>query len=258
MSRAQSHMNRAQELAEKKWWDEWNTSFRSKDNFDEISTDLFSHVAEIVKELSHARAKRVLEVACGTGTLSRQLVFSSYYGLDVSQSAIEIARREVKTLSMPASTEPPTYEVADIHDMPMPARRFDIAICVDAVAYFRDQQRALNRVAQALNLDGRLILTTINPFVYNRIRRTARSPLKEGSISRWLSRGELHDLVSSAGFRIDRSYTIMPRGNMGLLRVVNARRLNHVFGPRGAEVMRHWKEKIGLGQYRVVEATKMS
>jgi 2-polyprenyl-3-methyl-5-hydroxy-6-metoxy-1,4-benzoquinol methylase len=247
-----------QELAEKRWWDEWNTSYRSEDNVDEISTRLFSHVAGIVKRLSEERTRRILEVACGTGTLSRRLVFSSYYGLDVSQSAIEIACRKAETLSTPASTERPTYEVADIHDWLLPDRPFDVAICVDAVAYFRDQQLALNRIAEALNSTGRLILTTINPFVYNRIRRTARSPLKEGSISRWLSRGQLHGLVTSAGFRVDRSYTIIPRGNVGLLRIINARRLNHVFGARGAEVMCHWKEKVGLGQYRVVEATKMS
>jgi len=47
---------------------------------------------------------------------------------------------------------------------------------------FRDQQLALTKIARVLTPSGQLVLTTINPFVYNRIRRTAQNPLKEGSI----------------------------------------------------------------------------
>jgi 2-polyprenyl-3-methyl-5-hydroxy-6-metoxy-1,4-benzoquinol methylase len=156
----------------------------------------------------------------------------------------------------PKGAQQPTYEVADVHDWPLPPNLFDVVVCVDAVAYFYDQQLALRRMAYSLVPSGRLVLTTINPFVYNRIRRTGRSPLKEGSISRWLSRGELHSLLSSAGFKLERSYTIMPRGNMGILRVVNARRLSDAIGHHGAKVLRQWKEQVGLGQYRVIVAHK--
>src|SRR6266481_4893599 len=45
-------------------------------------------------------------------------------------------------------------------------------------------------------------------------------------------------------------------GNMGILRVVNARRLNEAVGSHGAEVLRRWKEQVGLGQYRVIVARK--
>ncbi len=248
-------VDRDKVLTERNWWDFWNTSYRSDDGCDEISTELFANVTAVIREVTQGQNKRILEIACGTGTLSRQLEFSSYHGLDVSPAAVGLATEKSKLRSWPMDGQP-TYEVADVHDWSLPQPRFDVVVCVDAVAYFYDQTLALRRMGQTLVPSGRLVLTTINPFVYNRIRRTQRTPLKEGSISRWLARGELHKLVSSAGFNLERSFTIMPRGNMGILRLVNARRLNEAVGSRGAEVLRRWKEQVELGQYRVIVAHK--
>ncbi|HET7106185.1 MAG TPA: class I SAM-dependent methyltransferase [Candidatus Acidoferrum sp.] len=243
-------------MDEKQWWDFWNTTHRAVDNNDDISSELFSHVSSIIRDFSRGQAKRILEVACGTGTLSRQLKFSSYHGLDLSSAAIAIARSKAAALECSSDASRPVYEVADIHHWLPPAQSFDVAVCVDAVAYFCEQKSAVQMMAQAMAPSGRMLLTTINPFVYNRIRRTSRSPLKEGSVSRWLSRAKLHSLVSSVGLIVERSYTIMPRGNMGILRLLNARSLNLAFGSAAADALRRYKEQIGLGQYRVILARK--
>ena len=248
--------NISQDLDENKWWDLWNSTHRSKDSNDETSNELFSHVSAIIRDFSGGVPKRILEVACGTGTLSRKMKFSSYHGLDVSSAAIAIAQSKAAALECSSEASRPVYEVADVHHWLSPAQSFDVAVCVDAVAYFYDQKSALQMMARAMVPSGRLVLTTINPFVYKRIRRTSRSPLKEGSVSRWLSRAKLHSLVSSAGLIVERSYTIMPRGNMGILRLVNARRLNFAFGSAGADALRRYKEQIGLGQYQVILARK--
>jgi len=196
-----------------------------------------------------------LEVACGTGSFSRMITCSSYHGLDVSPAAIAVCWRKAEVApEQPASRF--RYEVADIHDWPTPADPFDLAVCVDAVSCFRDQPFALRRIAQSLRPAGRLVLTTINPFVYNRIKRTAANPLQNGPVSHWLSRAELHGLITSAGFAIDRSYTIMPRGNRGIWRLINSPRVYRALGKRGAREFRRLKESAGLGQYRVVVAHK--
>jgi ubiquinone/menaquinone biosynthesis C-methylase UbiE len=78
-------------MEERSWWDLWNTSYRSQDKNCTVSSELFDHVAGIVRSLSNDQPRRILEVACGTGTLSRQLSFSHYHGLDISPAAIEIA-----------------------------------------------------------------------------------------------------------------------------------------------------------------------
>jgi 2-polyprenyl-3-methyl-5-hydroxy-6-metoxy-1,4-benzoquinol methylase len=248
----------AAELDERQWWDLWNTSYRALDNFDEISNELFTRTAAVVNEITRGRPSRVLEVGCGTGTLSRMLEFTAYHGLDISPAAIAIAKETSQRIPAPDVASIAVYEAVDFHEWAAPPESFDVVVCVDAVAYFRDQRFSLAKMAKSLRNAGVLVLTTINPFVYHRIRRTTKSPLREGSVSRWLTRGELHALICSAGLTIQRSGTIMPRGNRGILRVLNARRLNEAFGPGAAASLRRMKEKVGLGQYRLVVARKES
>ena len=245
-------LDRSQQMDERSWWDLWNTSYRTKDDNDPVSSELFKRVSAVINKLVQTGTRRVLEIGCGAGRLSRLLAYSSYHGLDLSPAAIDLACQKRKQISAPASASPATYEVADFHDWPLPERPYDVVVCIDAVAYFRDQQFALNKIAQSLRISGTLVLTTINPFVYWRIRRN----WENGPVSHWLSRRELHTLVKQAGLKIERSYTIMPRGNLGILRLVNSPRLNDVFGPRFAAAIRRVKEHAGFGQYRVVVARR--
>ena len=250
--------DRSRDMDEKSWWDLWNSSYRTKDNNDAVSSELFERAAAVVNTMTQTAGCRVLEVACGAGALSRFLTYSSYHGLDISPAAIEIARQKAKTIQQSTGVPPPTYEAADFHDWPLPPDPFDVVVCVDAIMCFRDQQLALRKMAQGLRPGGTLVLTAINPFVYNRIRRTATTPIQSGPVSRWLSGGELHAMIKSVGLAIERSWTIMPRGNRGILRLINSSRLNQAFGPRFEAVLRRLKERVGLGQYRVIVARKDS
>jgi len=240
--------------SERSWWDLWNTSHRINDQNDPVSSELFERTADLINQSTATKDCRVMEIGCGTGTLSRLLKFSNYHGIDLSAAAIELAKQKAQAgRSAPA---PATYEAADIHEWPLPSTAFDVVVCVDAIAYFYDQPLALRKIEQMIRPSGRFILTTINPFVYNRIRRNSGSPLKEGSVSRWLARDELHKLIQQAGLTVERSYTIMPRGEMGILRLINSRKLNQSFGPAVARALTRLKETVGLGQYRIVVARK--
>jgi len=244
-------------MSEQPWWDLWNTSYRSEDGRDATSTELFIRASAVINAITKAEPCSVLEVGCGTGTLSRLLTYSRYHGLDISPAAIEIARQKGEQLVGPAGRPSATYEAADFHEWPLLPKPVDVAVCVDAISCFRDPQLVLVKIAQSLRDSGRLVLTTINPLVYNRIKRTAAQPLQNGPVSHWLSRSELHALIQTAGFTIERSYTIMPRGNLGILRLINSPRLNGAVGPRVAAALRRLKELAGIGQYRLVVARKL-
>jgi len=240
-------------MDERSWWDLWNTSYRTKDNNDAVSGELFARAATIINGITRAADCRMLEIACGTGTLSRMVTYASYTGLDISPAAIEIARQKGTGAS---GTAPRSYEAADFHEWPLPEQKFDVAVCIDAISSIRDQPVAMRKIADSLRSKGWLVLTTINRFVYDRIQRTAPTSLQSGPVAKWLTRGELLDLVRQGGFRIEHSETIMPRGNLGILRWVNSYRLNESFGPSVSAVLRRLKERCGLGQYTVVVARK--
>jgi len=245
-------------MDEKSWWDLWNTSHRTKDNNDAVSSELFSRAAAAVNGTTRNEPCRVLEIACGTGTLSRMLVYASYHGLDISPAAIEVARQKSGSISLPPGASPPTYEAADFHEWPLPPQPFDVAICIDAISSIRDQPVAMKKIAESLRAGGRLVLTTINRYVYDRIQRTPTVRLESGPVAHWLSRADLRALVLDAGLTIERFTTIMPRGDLGILRWINSAHLNESFGPGVAAILRRLKEQAGFGQYSLVVAQKRS
>jgi 2-polyprenyl-3-methyl-5-hydroxy-6-metoxy-1,4-benzoquinol methylase len=256
MTEKSSLIDRSRDMEERSWWDLWNTSHRSKDDNDAVSSELFARAATAVNEVTNVAKCSVLEIACGAGAFSRRINYSSYHGLDISPAAIEIARQKSTCTSLTMNSSPPTYEAADFHEWPLSDQSFDVVICIDAISSIRDQDVAMRKMAQALKSGGHLVLTTINRFVYDRIRRIGGVRLESGPVSHWLSRGELNSLVLQAGLVIDRSYTIMPRGNMGILRIVNSPRINCAFGPGIEAKLKRAKERLGLGQYSVVVARK--
>ncbi len=248
------NIDRSRELDEKAWWDIWNKSYRTKEHNDDVSSELFARVSVVINELTRGTQGRVLEIACGTGSLSRMLTFSSYHGLDISPAAIAVAEQKAADIHLPQGAHLPTYEAADFHDWQVPQQLFDTVVCVDAISCFRDQPLVLSKITQCLGPGGNLVLTTINPFVYHRIKRV----WENGPVSHWYTRDELHSLIQSPGLEISESYTIMPRGKLGILRLVNAGPVNRAMGPRSAALAKSMKEKFGLGQYRVVVARKPS
>jgi len=114
----------------------------------------------------------------------------------------------------------------------------------------------MRKMANSLRIGGHLVMTTINRFVYDRIRRSTAVRLESGPVSKWLYRSELNDLVEQAGLEIEISTTIMPRGELGILRIINSRKLNESLGPRCAFALRTLKERAGLGQYSLIVARK--
>jgi 2-polyprenyl-3-methyl-5-hydroxy-6-metoxy-1,4-benzoquinol methylase len=249
-------IDRSEEMDEQSWWDLWNRSFRSEDNWEEVSSELFAHVLRLIRSITGGRSCRILEVACGTGTLSRQLTFSSYQGLDLSAAAIEIARQKADSLKLNPGATAPAYDAADFHEWALPAEPFELSICVDAISCFRDQALVMRKIAQSVQPGGNVLVTTVNPFVYNRLRRADGGRFQNGPVCHWLTASELHGLFRQAGLTMVRSYTIMPRGNRGILRLINSWRWDRLLGKRGAIAFRRLKERVGLGQYRVVLARK--
>jgi 2-polyprenyl-3-methyl-5-hydroxy-6-metoxy-1,4-benzoquinol methylase len=223
-------------------WEKWNETCR-KDSISGSAINVGRTVIETLDQYKIPRSSRILEVACGTGWLAHHLVTrGDYVGLDLAPSAIEIARERMPGIH---------FEAADFHEWQPPAETFDVIICVDAIAVFRDQEQLVAKFARLLKPSGILILTTVNPFVYARIRWV--KPPAEGQARNWLSKTALHALLERHGFGIDRSWTMLPDGDMGVLRLVNGRKINKAVSwlipqPR----LERMKEKVGLGQFRVV------
>ncbi|RAI04134.1 hypothetical protein DLJ53_06705 [Acuticoccus sediminis] len=100
----------------------------------------------------------VLDVACGTGIVSRVLHQHSpkaaITGLDLNEGMIATARAVT-------SQQPDAYrwEVGDVTSMPFADGAFTVAICQQGLQFFPDEASAMNEIRRVLRPGGRFILT---------------------------------------------------------------------------------------------------
>jgi 2-polyprenyl-3-methyl-5-hydroxy-6-metoxy-1,4-benzoquinol methylase len=229
------------------FYDRWNPSYRTS-GFAAIEPESKARGTRVLQVLGALGLERpsILEVGCGTGWLTEQLVqFGAVTAIDLSGKAIEIARGR----GLGAE-----FIAGNFYTQDLPAGHFDVAVCVETVAYVPDQPRFIDKIASLLKPGGHLILTAVNPFVYN--RRTDVQPLEPGQIRKWLTRGQLHRLLGGR-FRILKSTTLHPVDGRGVLRLVNSHKVNRLLGcvlPERA--ITSMKEALGFGHCRVVLARR--
>jgi 2-polyprenyl-3-methyl-5-hydroxy-6-metoxy-1,4-benzoquinol methylase len=96
----------------------------------------------------------VLDTGCGQGALLRRLPadsYSRYVGIDVSASAIAVARKQQGGRS--------TFLAADCEDY-SPEGRFDVIVFNEVLCCLRDPLGTVERYALSLNSEG-LILVSV-------------------------------------------------------------------------------------------------
>ncbi len=190
---------------------------------------------------------RVLEVGCEHGWFAGQLTgHASYLGLDPSPDMIAVARAHFPHARFLA-TEFLAWEP--------PKEPFDLVLFIGKLAHMREQDAVIAKMARLVTPGGHLVLTTENPFVYSRICWIR--PPAHGEFRRWLTATELHAMLDRSGLTPLRSYTVLPAGELGVLKVINARKLNQPLQMIIPERrIARLKERCSLGQFRVVVAQR--
>ena len=107
--------------------------------------------------------ERVLDVACGTGVVSRLLAQSlrpngGLAGLDPNPAMLAVARSVI-----PASEGIQWYEAA-AEKMPLPAESFDVVLCQMGLQFMPDRSAALQEMRRVLSRNGRLLLSLPGPI----------------------------------------------------------------------------------------------
>jgi SAM-dependent methyltransferase len=112
-----------------------------------------SEILSLARRAGIASGVSVLDLCCGVagpGRFITRELGCTYLGVDLSRSAIEIARARAGEL-------PCRFEVSQIP--PIPAGRFDVLLLLETMLAFPDKEPLLRQIAGALPVGGRFAFT---------------------------------------------------------------------------------------------------
>jgi ubiquinone/menaquinone biosynthesis C-methylase UbiE len=142
----------------------------------------------------------VLDVACGTGTFTRDFARSVgtdglVVGIDVSETMLTRAVSDTRA----AGFEQVAYVRGSAQALPLRPQSFDAVCCFAAFHLFADPMRALDRMTEILTPGGRIALfTTVRGR--SATLRTAESLVSARSGARMFERRELVQALELRGF----------------------------------------------------------
>ncbi|OGI12219.1 hypothetical protein A3K64_02710 [Candidatus Micrarchaeota archaeon RBG_16_36_9] len=136
--------------------------------------------------LQNIREKKILDLGCGVGTLSKILKKRGAIvkGIDISPKMIEFAKQNVKDVE---------FKVGSVYKLPYKSETFDIVVASLVVHYFSNLNKAFKEIRRVLKKDGIFIFSSDNPVVNITKRMKGKQQkyrmfddyFKEGKVYRW-------------------------------------------------------------------------
>lgn len=121
-------------------------------------------------------AQRVLDVACGTGVVSRAAARAvgrggTTTGIDLNADMLAAAAR--------ASDDPIEFRLGDVGDLPFEDGSFDVALCQEAVQFFPDRVAALREMRRVTRPGGRVAFSVFRSLDHHPVYATFAAALGE-------------------------------------------------------------------------------
>jgi ubiquinone/menaquinone biosynthesis C-methylase UbiE len=176
---------------------------------------VFAAWAPLVVALGDPRpGERALDVACGTGVVTRLAAqrvgpTGKVVGLDLNPGMLAVAASGAA--NEPSTSAPITWQEASVTKMPLPDAAFDIAYCQLGLQFFPDRPAALREMHRVLAPGGRLGL-----MVWRGIEHSPGFGILAAALARHVSpeaagimrapfalgdAEELRGLIAASGFR---------------------------------------------------------
>ena len=204
-------------------------------------------ILRLIEKLSFKRP-RILDLGCGHGWFTEMLAdFGEAHGIDLSPEGIAAAQARRPDI---------TYTAGNIYEAPLQKGYFDIVVSQEVIAHVEDQRKYIQRAAEVLREGGYLIITTGNKFVIDRLGDVGWVKQPPQHIRQELTRGDLQKLLSPY-FKTLETFTIIPHGKLGILRMVNSQKLNSLARLfMSQNKIDDLKEKAGFGWQMIFLAQK--
>jgi SAM-dependent methyltransferase len=109
---------------------------------------------DMAQRVSATAPRRVLELAAGTGVLTRELVAASTADVtatDLNEAMVEVGRRRVPG---------PVWRQADAMNLPFDDAQYDLVVCQFGAMFFPDKSAAFGEARRVLEPQGQFVVST--------------------------------------------------------------------------------------------------
>lgn len=195
---------------------QWQVAGNAAETYERALTPaVFAAWAPLVVALGDPRSgERVLDVACGTGVVTRLVArqvgrTGKVVGLDLNPGMLAVAA--ATAASEPLTSASITWQEASATRMPFPDGAFDVAYCQLGLQFFPDRPAALREMHRVLVSGGRVGLMVWRGIEHSPGFDILAAALARhvGSVAAGIMRApfalaeaeELRELIAAAGFR---------------------------------------------------------
>jgi SAM-dependent methyltransferase len=115
-------------------------------------------------DFAGARGLKVLEIGCGLGTDGAQFAEAGadYTGVDLTEAAVELARRRFELFDLPG-----TFKTADAESLSFPDESFDLVYSHGVLHHTPDTGKAIQEIHRVLRPGGRAVVMLYHRGSYN-------------------------------------------------------------------------------------------
>ena len=137
----------------------------------------------------------ILDLACGTGFLMNELLknFSLVFGNDFSSAMVETA---IKNTGCKITND--NAETLDSYN-----QKINTIICCNLFFYLQDRSKAINRWADLLDKDGKIIFIEEHPFIQPASTEMDKHTEELMSLINPVSPDDIKNLMAQNGFKMD-------------------------------------------------------
>lgn len=155
---------------------------------------------------------RMLEIACGTGIVTRRLAAALPEGAtltatDLNEAMLDVARRHVGA----EGQQRVSFRVADAQELPFADGSFDRVVCQFGMMFLPDKERGMREARRVLRPGGRFLFSVWDSLERNPMALTLHETLERlfpvntpdflKTPFGWNDRAEIERVVRAGGFR---------------------------------------------------------
>jgi ubiquinone/menaquinone biosynthesis C-methylase UbiE len=143
----------------------------------ELGPVLFEPYArDLARRVDVATGARVLEVACGTGIVTRRLrermpKDATLVATDLNEAMLDVARKRL------ADLDGIEWKVADAQELPFDDGAFACVVCQFGIMFVPDKDRAAREAHRVLAPGGRIVLNSWDAIERNAFMRVAHETI---------------------------------------------------------------------------------